>query len=91
MSPPARLGTASGLRNPHRREVGLLIPSEARAGWNVFISYRSLNRSWVLALYDALTQAGFKVFLDQFALVPGASLVISLQTALQQSANGVIV
>jgi hypothetical protein len=59
--------------------------------WHTFISYRSVNRSWVLHLYDALEQAGFKVFLDQFELVPGEALTTSLQSALEQSASGIIV
>jgi hypothetical protein len=59
--------------------------------WHTFISYRSVNRPWVLHLYDALEQAGFKVFLDQFELVPGEALVTSLQHALDQSASGIIV
>ena len=37
--------------------------------YNVFLSYRSVNRAWVIALHDALVQAGHKVFLDQVALV----------------------
>jgi hypothetical protein len=59
--------------------------------WHTFISYRSVNRAWVLHLYDALEQAGFSVFLDQFELVPGEALTTSLQSALEQSASGFIV
>lgn len=58
--------------------------------WHVFISYRSVNRAWVLNLYDALRLVGFDVFLDQLELVPGASLVNSLENALEQSESGVI-
>ena len=36
--------------------------------WNVFLSYRSVNRAWVLNLYDVLRELGHKVFLDQTAL-----------------------
>jgi tetratricopeptide (TPR) repeat protein len=59
--------------------------------WHVFLSYRSVNRAWVLNLYDSLRQAGFEVFVDQFVLVPGESLVTSLENALEQSASGIIV
>ncbi len=59
--------------------------------WHIFLSYRSVNRPWVLNLYDALCQVGFKVFLDQFFLIPGESLISSLQKALQESASGIIV
>ncbi len=30
--------------------------------WNVFLSYRSVNRAWVLNLYDVLRELGHKVF-----------------------------
>lgn len=66
-------------------------PRPADIKWDVFLSYRSVNRQWVLALYDTLTQAGFKVFLDQFQLVPGASLDDSLQENLQASGAGILV
>jgi tetratricopeptide (TPR) repeat protein len=59
--------------------------------WDVFLSYRSVNRPWVLALYDTIVQAGFEVFLDQFELVPGASLDESLQDNLQASSAGILV
>ena len=66
-------------------------PLTAGKKWHVFLSYRSVNRSWVLHLYDALEQANFKVFLDQYELVPGEALTTSLQNALEQSVSGVIV
>lgn len=58
--------------------------------WHVFLSYRSVHRNWALHLYDALTQVGLKVFLDQFQLVAGQSLVTSLAQALSDSTSGVI-
>jgi hypothetical protein len=66
-------------------------PRLANIKWDVFLSYRSVNRRWVLALYDAIVQAGFEVFLDQFELVPGASLDDSLQENLQTSGAGILV
>ena len=66
-------------------------PRHADIKWDVFLSYRSANRQWVLALYDTLVQAGFEVFLDQFALVPGASLDDSLQENLEASSAGILV
>ena len=30
--------------------------------WNVFLSYRSVNRSWVLNLYDVLRELGHECF-----------------------------
>ncbi len=59
--------------------------------WNVFLSYRSVNRPWVLNLYDVLRQQGHKVFLDQVVLKAGDRLIRGLQSALQASQAGVLV
>jgi len=55
------------------------------------LSYRSVNRSWVLALYDVLRSQGFDVFLDQFVLQVGMSLSDSLRDNLRASAGAVLV
>lgn len=68
---------------PHPRPDGL--------DWDVFISYRSLDRVWTIALYDMLTQCGFKVFMDQFVLVPGRGLAAQLGRHLARSASGVLI
>lgn len=59
--------------------------------WNVFLSYRSINRGWVLNLYDVLTELNFKVFLDQYVLKPGDSLVQILEDGLAGSQAGVLI
>lgn len=59
--------------------------------WDVFISYRSINRFWATALHDTLAQCGHQVFMDQFALVAGQGLDSELGTNLKQSASGVVV
>jgi tetratricopeptide (TPR) repeat protein len=59
--------------------------------WNVFLSYRSVNRPWVLSLYDILTQVGHKVFLDQYVLKAGDKLISNLQDALEKSQAGVLI
>jgi hypothetical protein len=59
--------------------------------WNVFLSYRSVNRPWVLNLYDVLRQQGHEVFIDQCVLKAGDQLVTRLQDALQTSQAGVLV
>ena len=59
--------------------------------WNVFLSYRSVNRAWVLNLYDVLRELGHKVFLDQTALKPGDQLVKELQDALTTSQAGILI
>jgi tetratricopeptide (TPR) repeat protein len=59
--------------------------------WNVFLSYRSINRPWVLCLYDVLVEVGHKVFLDQYVLKGGDKLIGRLQDALGKSQSGVLI
>ena len=59
--------------------------------WDVFISYRSLDRVWAVALYDMLHQCGYRVFLDQFVLVVGMGLASQLAKQLERSASGVLI
>ncbi len=59
--------------------------------WNVFLSYRSVNRIWVLNLYDVLQEQGFRVFLDQVVLSGGDELVRTLEDGLARSQAGVLV
>jgi hypothetical protein len=59
--------------------------------WNVFLSYRSVNRAWVLNLYDVLRQQGNTVFIDQVELKAGDELETRLEDALKTSQAGVLV
>ncbi len=59
--------------------------------YNVFLSYRSINRPWVLHLYDVLTELGYKVFLDQYVLKPGDELITVLEKALENSQAAVLI
>jgi hypothetical protein len=59
--------------------------------WHVFLSYRSVNRPWVLALYDILNGLGYKVFLDQYVLTSASSLAVSLGEALDASQGAVMI
>jgi hypothetical protein len=59
--------------------------------WHVFLSYRSVNRPWVLALYDVLNVLDYKVFLDQYVLTAAAPLAIALGEALDASAGAVMI
>ena len=65
-------------------------PERGNNSYDVFISYRSSDRPWAMALYDVLTLAGWEPFLDQYELVPGANLETSLAESLQASSSGVI-
>lgn len=66
-------------------------PRPADKDWDVFLSYRSLDRLWTLALHDTLRQCGYQVFLDQFVLVAGQGLTSQLGKNLQRSASGVLI
>ncbi|NOT53804.1 MAG: toll/interleukin-1 receptor domain-containing protein [Deltaproteobacteria bacterium] len=59
--------------------------------WHVFLSYRSVNRPWVLALYDILNGLGYQVFLDQYVLTAAAPLAISLGEALDASQSAIMI
>src|SRR5439155_27368462 len=59
--------------------------------WNECLSYRSVNRTLVINLYDVLRGHGYRVFLDQCTIVAGDSLIRSLEAALTKSEAGVLV
>jgi len=59
--------------------------------WNVFLSYRSVNRPWVLNLYDVLRQQGHEVFIDQTELKAGDPLLYRIGEALAASQSGVLI
>ncbi len=59
--------------------------------WHVYISYRSVNCSWALALYDVLNDLGYKTFLDQYVLTAAAPLAVSLGEALDASQSAILV
>ena len=65
-------------------------PERGTNTYDVFISYRSSDRAWAMALFDALKLAGWDPFLDQYDLVPGSNLEMSLTDGLQASSSGVI-
>jgi len=67
------------------------LPLNQEDKWNVFLSYRSVNRRWVLNLYDILRELGHKVFLDQCALKIGDVLIRELQNALSASQAGILI
>jgi len=64
---------------------------EGNEKWNVFLSYRSVNRPWVLNLYDVLKELEYKVFLDQYELLDGDELILKLQDGLANSQAGVLI
>lgn len=65
-------------------------PPRGKNSYDTFISYRSADRAWAMALYDVLQLAGWAPFLDQYDLVLGADLETSLTEGLEASSSGVI-
>jgi tetratricopeptide (TPR) repeat protein len=59
--------------------------------WDVFLSYRSVNRPWVLRLYDQLRHLGYEVFMDQFVLTTSGGLNAQLEQHLERSATAVLI
>lgn len=59
--------------------------------WDVFLSYRSASRPWVLRLYDYLRHLGYEVFMDQFVLTTSDSLTDQLGDNLKKSATAVLI
>jgi len=68
-------------------------PPELKQGqkWHIFVSYRSLDRPWVLKLYDFLRHLKYQVFVDQFVLNAGAPLASSLADGIDKSAYAILV
>ena len=66
-------------------------PLEKGEDYTVFLSYRSVDRPWVINLHDALALGGHSVFLDQLRLVSGEGLGLSLLKGLKRSQAGVII
>jgi tetratricopeptide (TPR) repeat protein len=66
-------------------------PLKDAEDWNVFLSYRSVNRTWVLNLYDVLKDLGYKVFIDQCELAVGDELITRLSDALKKSQAGILI
>lgn len=59
--------------------------------WHAFLSYRSVNRPWVLNLHDVLHHHGYGCFLDQLAIRPGQGLEERLEDGLRNSRTGVLI
>jgi hypothetical protein len=87
-------GARSGIMKSLERWLALAPRTPLRGvgdQWDVFLSYRSVGRPWVLALYDVLRQLGYQVFLDQYVLSADDRLGATLEQHLQQSATGILI
>lgn len=59
--------------------------------FDVFISHKSDCKPWVKVLAQNLKNQGYKVFLDEWELIPGKSIVDTLFNGLKQSRKGILV
>ncbi|MBS0155341.1 MAG: DUF4071 domain-containing protein [Nitrospira sp.] len=68
-------------------------PQSLQSGkkFHVFLSYRSINRAWVLQLYDILRGLNYEVFLDQYKLAAASPLALSLGEALAASQAAILI
>jgi hypothetical protein len=70
---------------PPPRELG---PNDR---WHTFLSYRNVNRPWVINLYDVLRSHGHEVFMDRVAIAAGEELRTALEEALMASQAGALI
>jgi len=66
-------------------------PMEDGKAYSVFLSYRSVNRPWVINLYDVLRENGHRPFLDQVRLRVGSDLGQEIGRGLDASMAGILV
>ncbi len=59
--------------------------------YHVFLSHRTVDRTWVSALNKVLMDQGFKPFLDYRSITPGQRLTPLLQAAIEGSENGMLI
>jgi len=59
--------------------------------YDVFISHRSLYKPWVITLANNLRNRRYKVWLDDWELVPGRNFAEGLHGGLQKSRKGILV
>ena len=75
---------------PVLTSLSQLIPRLPATDYHVFVSYRSTDRPWAMSLVARLEGAGYRVFIDQKELLPGAHLADQLQSALTRSHAAVV-
>jgi hypothetical protein len=59
--------------------------------FDAFVSYAHADQDRVLVLAQRLRREGFRIFLDEWMLVPGESVTGALETAIERSAAGIVV
>ena len=59
--------------------------------WHIYLGYGSVNRPWVLQLYDILRGLGYEVFLGQNVFAAGENIIQLVEEAINQSSSAVMV
>lgn len=67
------------------------MPGTADHRYDVFLSHASANKRWVDVLANNLKNQGYRLFYDDWSLVPGGEPLNDLYDALQQSRAGILV
>ncbi len=89
----ALLGAAPAVERvepPRVTSITGLIPALPAGQYHAFVSYRSTDRAFALALVNRLEGVGFHIFIDQRELVPGEALANTLQQGLVASHAGIV-
>ena len=64
---------------------------DADNSYDIFISYRTTHSDWVKTLAHNLKNQDYKIFLDQWELIPGQSFPAQLHKALQNSRCAILI
>jgi tetratricopeptide (TPR) repeat protein len=87
------LGAAPAVERVEPPEVTSIagqIPPLPAGQYHAFVSYRSSDRPFALALVNRLEGVGFRIYIDQRELLPGDALANSLQQGLAKSHAGIV-
>jgi molecular chaperone DnaK len=66
-------------------------PTGNRLRWDFFISYNKSDRAWAEWIAWELDQAGYKVIVQAWNMVPGSNWVVKMEEAIQHSERTVAV
>lgn len=66
-------------------------PSERQEQWDIFLSYASEDRDFVLKVYEELEQRNIRVWLDKRVLVPVDNLRQAIEHGVGASKRSVVV
>jgi CheY-like chemotaxis protein len=80
--------TASGSAN--RPDSSSMMPTDSTRAYDVFLSYNSKDVTAAVALAERLRDAGIRVWIDAWALVPGRSWQEALESMIEQTRTAAV-